>query len=336
MPDAQRNAGIDGGGFLERRDLLKRREFMTLLGGAGVAGILGARVRTVHAQQAAPTPLAVTELRAGLHLISGAGGNVVARSSQGGLLLVDSGSAESATALSALLRERFAAAQATLLFNTHWHPDHTGGNDALVGERPVTIVAHENTRLWMSTEFDVEWEDKHYERRARASWPNKTFFTSDKQPLTVEVGGETIRYGHLLEAHTDGDLYVQFPDSNVIVAGGAVTAGRYPLIDYITGGWIGGMADAATKLLGMMDAETLVVPDLGPVQRRADLEAQVTMLQTVRERIEAIALQGRGVEDMVAEAITKEFDARYAGDPARFIEHAYESMWWSRLRGIVA
>jgi glyoxylase-like metal-dependent hydrolase (beta-lactamase superfamily II) len=271
-----------------------------------------------------------------LQLISGAGGNVVARASAGGLLLVDSGSAESASALRALLSERFATAPVTVLFNTHWHPDHTGGNDALVGERPVMIVAHENTRLWMSTEFDVEWEDKHYERRARASWPNKTFFTSDKQPLTVEIGGERIGYGHLLEAHTDGDLYVQFPDSNVIVAGGAVTAGRYPLIDYITGGWIGGMADATTKLLGMMDAETLVVPDVGPVQRRADLEAQVTMLQTVRERIEGIALQGRGVEDMVAEAITKEFDARYAGDSTRFIEHAYESMWWSRLRGIVA
>jgi cyclase len=333
MPDAQRNAGITEGTYLKRRDLLKRREFMSLLGGVGVAGALGARARLVHAQQ---TSLAVTELRAGLHLISGAGGNVVARSATGAVVLVDSGSADSATALRALLSERFTAAPVTILFNTHWHPDHTGGNDTLVGDRPATIVAHENTRLWMSTEFDVEWEDKHYERRARESWPNKTFFTSDKQPLTVEFGGEAIRYGHLLEAHTDGDIYVQFPDSNVIVAGGVVTAGRYPLIDYITGGWIGGMADATTKLLGMMDAETLVVPDLGPVQRRADLEAQVTMLQTVRERIEGIALQGRGVEDMVAEAITKEFDARYAGDSARFIEHAYESMWWSRLRGIVA
>jgi cyclase len=321
---------------LKRRDLLKRREFMSLLGGAGVAGALGARARLVHAQQTSSTSLAVAELRAGLHLISGAGGNVVARSDQGAVLLVDSGSADSATALRALLSERFTAAPVTILFNTHWHPDHTGGNDTLVGDRPATIVAHENTRLWMSTEFDVEWEDKHYERRARPSWPNKTFFTSDKQPLTIEFGGEAISYGHLLEAHTDGDIYVQFPDSNLIVAGGVVTAGRYPLIDYITGGWIGGMADATTKLLGMMDAETLVVPDSGPVQRRADLEAQVTMLQTVRERIEGIALQGRGVEDMVAEAITKEFDARYTGDSARFIEHAYESMWWSRLRGIVA
>jgi glyoxylase-like metal-dependent hydrolase (beta-lactamase superfamily II) len=188
----------------------------------------------------------------------------------------------------------------------------------------------------MSTEFDVEWEERHYERRPRTSWPNRTFFTSDRQPLTVEFGGEQVTYGHLLEAHTDGDIYVQFPDRNLIVAGGAVTAGRYPVLDYITGGWIGGMIEATTKLLGLMDAETLVVPDLGPVQRRADLEAQVTMLSTVRERIEAIALQGRGIDDMLAEKITAEFDARYGTDSAQFVENAYQSMWWSRLRGIVA
>jgi cyclase len=310
---------------------LRRREFMSLLGGIGVAGALGS-----SRAQSPPASLTATELRGGLQLIAGAGGNVVARADQGALLLVDSGSPESTTALRTLLDERFGAAPVAVLFNTHWHLDHTGGNEALIGQRAATIVAHENTRLWMSTEFDVEWENKHYERRARASWPNKTFFTSDRQPLSIEFGGEEVSYGHLLEAHTDGDLYVRFLERNVIVAGGAVTAGRYPLIDYITGGWIGGMAEATTKLLGMMDAETLVVPDSGPVQRRADLEAQVTMLQTVRERIEGIALQGRGVEDMVAEAITKEFDARYVGDSTKFIEHAYESMWWSRLRGIVA
>jgi glyoxylase-like metal-dependent hydrolase (beta-lactamase superfamily II) len=332
MPDAQRIGGHGGGDLLKRRDRLQRREFLSLLGGIGVAGVTAGRARA----QAAPQPLTMTELRSGLQLITGAGGNVVARATGDGLVLVDSGSADRAAALRSLLRERLGAAPVTVLFNTHWHLDHTGGNEALVGERAATIVAHENTRLWMSTEFDVEWGNRHYERRARESWPNKTFFTSDKQPLMLELGGEPISYGHLLEAHTDGDIYVRFPASNVIVAGGAVTAGRYPLIDYITGGWIGGMADAATKLIGMMDAETLVVPDSGPVQRRADLEAQVTMLQTVRERIEAIALQGRGIEDMVAEAITKDFDARYAGDPAKFIEHAYESMWWSRLRGIVA
>jgi len=166
--------------------------------------------------------------------------------------------------------------------------------------------------------------------------PNKTFFSSDPQPLFVDVGKTRVEYGHLSEAHTDGDIYVRFPEYNVIVAGGVVTAARYPMLDYITGGWIGGLADATKKLLAMCDANTLVVPDAGPVQRRADLEAQKEMLETVRQRIEAIALQGRGVQDMITEGVTKEFDARYAGDSKLFISNAYEGLWWSRLRGIVA
>jgi glyoxylase-like metal-dependent hydrolase (beta-lactamase superfamily II) len=308
-----------------------RRDFIRLLGCAGAALLIGRRSAAQHAHS-----IATTELRGGLHVISGAGGNVVAWPADGALLLVDSGSPAAAPTLRSWLGERFGGVPVEVLFNTHWHVDHTGGNEQLAVAGATAIIAHENTRLWMSTAFDVEWEATHYERRPRAAWPNKTFFTSDQQPLTVDFGGETVQYGHLLEAHTDGDLYVHFPERNVIVAGGAVTAGRYPVLDYITGGWIGGMIDATNELLAMMDGETLVVPDVGPVQRRAALEEQAKMLTTVRERIEAIALEGRGVEDMIAAGITKEFDERYGTDSAQFIANAYEGMWWNRLRGIVA
>ncbi|HJR69511.1 MAG TPA: MBL fold metallo-hydrolase [Gammaproteobacteria bacterium] len=314
-----------------------RRQLLRQLGGTGIALASGAvAMPLARAQGSRAGSLALTDLGGGLGLVTGAGGNVVAHSGREGLLLVDSGAPASATSLEAFLAERFGNAGVGVLFNTHWHLDHTGGNDALVGDRSIPIIAHENTRLWMSTKFYVDWEDRHYERRAPAARPNQTFVTSDRQPLTLDFGGEEITYGHLLEAHTDGDIYVRFPQHNVVVAGGAVTAGRYPVLDFITGGWIGGMADATSKLLAMTDAQTLVVPDVGPVQRRSDLEAQVTMLTTVRERIEAIALQGRGVEDMIAERITKDFDERYGEDSAQFIANAFEGMWWSRLRGIVA
>jgi glyoxylase-like metal-dependent hydrolase (beta-lactamase superfamily II) len=334
MPDAQSNDGMtEGRESVER----SRREFIRLLGGASVAaaGLVNAPM-ALRAQAAGSGSLAVSELRDGLHLISGAGGNVLVRPAAAALLVVDSGAPPSAEALRALLAERFGAVPVRVLFNTHWHLDHTGGNEALLHGQPATIIAHENTRLWMSTEFDVEWENRHYERRSPASRPNKTFFSSDPQPCTLDFGGEAVSYGHLLEAHTDGDIYVRFPQHNVIVAGGAVTAGRYPVLDYITGGWIGGMADATEKLIAMADDDTLIVPDAGPAQRRSDLEAQGKMLSTVRERIEAIALEGRGVEDMIAAQITKEFDERYGNDSAQFISNAYEGMWWSRLRGIVA
>ena len=314
-----------------------RRQFLRQLGGAGLALGLGPLpARFAHAQGSRSSGLALTDLGGGLSIVAGAGGNIVVHSGREGLLLVDSGAPASAGALRTFLRERFDDADVAVLFNTHWHLDHTGGNDTLAGGRSIPIIAHENTRLWMSTKFYSDWEERHYERRAPAARPNQTFFTSDRQPLELDFGGEEVRYGHLLEAHTDGDIYVHFPQHNVVVAGGAVTAERYPVLDFITGGWIGGMVDATTKLLALTDAETLVVPEVGPVQRRSDLEAQRAMLTTVRERIEAIALQGRGVEDMLAERITKDFDARYGEDSRQFIINAYESMWWSRLRGIVA
>ncbi len=314
-----------------------RRQFLRQLGGAGIALASGTLpVPLARAQNARAPGLAMTDLGGDLSIVAGAGGNVVVHSGREGLLLVDSGAPASAASLKAFLAERFGGAAVGVLVNTHWHLGHTGGNDTLVGDRSIPIIAHENTRLWMSTKFYVDWEDRHYERRAPAARPNQTFFTSDRQPLTLDFGGEEVAYGHLLEAHTDGDLYVRFLEHNVVVAGGAVTAERYPVLDFSTGGWIGGMADATSKLLAMTDAATLIVPDVGPVQRRSDLEAQLTMLTTVRERIEAIALQGRGVEDMIAERITKDFDERYGEDSAQFIANAYEGMWWSRLRGIVA
>jgi cyclase len=304
---------------------LDRRAMLTAA--ASVAFAASLPWRRARAQ----TALEVTRLRGGVLLIRGAGGNVVARPGADGLVVVDSGAAERAGDLASTLAEQSGNAPVRTLFNTHWHLDHTGGNETLAPSG-TTIVAHENTRLWMSTKFYVEWEDRYYTPRPAAALPNKTFFSSDPQPLTIDG----IEYAHLPEAHTDGDIYVRFPDAKVIVAGGTLTTGRYPVLDYITGGWIGGLADATKKLIALADADTLIVPDVGPAQRRADLEAQLTMLETVRERIEAIALTGRGVEDMIAEKITKEFDERYGSDSATFIANAYEGMWWNRLRGIVA
>jgi cyclase len=310
-----------------------RRHFIRALGGAGVlAAGAGGRLGFAQGEQAS---LEVIPLRGQLSLVRGAGGNVVALTKPEGLLLVDSGAAEHADLLVRLIKEQFAAPPVVLI-NTHWHLNHTGGNDALADQGVKTIVAHENTRLWMSTEFYVDWEKRRYEPRVPKSLPNKTFFASDRQPIDLPFGDEGVSYAQLREAHTDGDIYVHFPNRNVIVAGGTVTVGCYPVLDYITGGWIGGLVEATQKLIAMSDADTLIVPDVGPPQRRADLEAQLKMLETVRERIEAIALEGRGVADMIAERITKEFDERYGNDSAQFISNAYQGMWWNRIRGIVA
>ena len=270
----------------------------------------------------------------GVALISGAGGNIVVVEGAQGLVLIDTGSTEHASAVRSLLEAHFSGKPVETVINTHWHLDHTGGNDELAAGAE-SVIAHENTRLWMSTTFYVDWEDRRYFPRARAALPNKTFFSSDAQPLELDIGGERLVYAHLPQAHTDGDVFVHLPQRNLIVAGGTLSVERYPVIDYITGGWIGGLADAAQSLFDLANARTRIVPDRGAPAGRGELQAQVDMLQTVRERIEAIALEGRGVDEMIAARITAEFDARY-GDPERFIKNAYQGMWWNRLRGIVA
>jgi cyclase len=309
-----------------------RRQFMNALGGAGLlAAGFAATPRAARAQTS--HTLAVTVLRGGLNQIAGAGGNVVVSKGPEGLLLVDSGSTERAANLKELLAARFDGARVAVLFNTHWHLEHTGGNDVLI-EPGSIIVAHENTRLWMSTKFYVDWQDRRYAPRPPNVRPNKTFFSSDLQPLELTFGSEKVIYGHLLEAHTDGDIYVHFPQRNVIAAGGAVTAGAYPILDYVTGGWIGGLMNATEKLMNMADAETLIVPQSGPVRSRGDLEAQLQMLSTVRERVEAMALKGHGIDEMISAGLTKEFDARFGADARQFIANTYQGLWWNRMRAI--
>lgn len=312
-----------------------RRRFLRDLGTCGIAIAAGVGWSAPRAQTKSPA-LAADPLRGGLTRIDGAGGNVVALETPEGVVLVDSGGAEHADALARLVADTLGR-PVELLFNTHWHLAHTGGNDVF-GGAGATIVAHENTRLWMTTEFYVEWEDRTYERRRAEARPTRTFRSSDPQPIEIELGGRKMVYAHLKEAHTDGDIYVHFPELNVVVAGGVVSVGTYPVIDYITGGWIGGMIDATERLLELCDDETLIVPQAGPAQKRAHLEAQREMLTAIRERIEEMAVQGKSPAEMLEAGITRDFDAAWGGDARAFLRNAYESMWWTggRLRGIVA
>ena len=246
-----------------------RRQFLTTaLGATAAAAIGGGMLRAAVAQSGASSDLGETPLREDLTLVTGLGTNVVVLRAAGAAAVVDSGPPEHANPLAKLVRGNLGLLSVELLFNTHWHPAHTGGNEAL-RSGDTDIVAHELTRLWMSTEYYVDWEDKTYTPRESAALPTRTFYSTDRQPLVAEIGDEEIEYGHLPEAHTDGDIYVWFKNRNVLCAGGAVTHGEYPVIDYSTGGWIGGLVDATKKLIALTNADTLIVPARGPAQPRS-------------------------------------------------------------------
>ncbi len=304
-----------------------RRQFLAgAVQAAAASAVGGGLLRTAFAQSGAA--LHEIDLRDGVSLVNGGGSNVVVLRTAGSAAVIDSGPREHGEELAKLVRGRLGFLAVELLFNTHWHPLHTGGNEALrSGE--TDIVAHQLTKLWMSTEYYVDWEDKTYEPRDTAALPTRTFYATDPQPIVIEIGDEEIEYGHLPEAHTDGDIYVRLRNRNVLATGGAMTVGEYPVIDYSTGGWIGGLVDATRKLLTLADADTLIVPANGPVQSRAHLQAQLEMLTVVRERIENLMRKGRSIEEMLAAGVTDEFDAKWGANRARFVANIYNGLWWA-------
>jgi glyoxylase-like metal-dependent hydrolase (beta-lactamase superfamily II) len=301
-----------------------RREFLQLVLG-------GAALGSLRASAFAPAGLTTTSLGDRLMLISGAGGNVLVASGPDGLLMVNGGSRERSSDLLAEIARQSAGKPVRTLINTDWHPDHSGSNEAL-RRAGATIVAHEHTKQYQSTRRTVDWQQRVVAPLPRLALPTKTFYTSG----SMTVGGETVEYGQLGQAHTDGDIYVCFRDQNVLVAGDVLSVGAYPVADYTTGGWLGGMVTATKTLIDLTNADTRVVPGSGPLQTRADLETQHQMLLTLRDRIGKMIRQGMGAEDMLAAGVTRDYDAKW-GDPRLFVTSSYQGMWFHvrELGGVV-
>jgi glyoxylase-like metal-dependent hydrolase (beta-lactamase superfamily II) len=292
---------------------LSRRRLLTLLPAVATVSLAARR------SWAAPT-LAVTDVAERLFVITGGGGNVTVLDTDEGVLLVDGGSREHSATVVKLVQQLTGKRQIHTLFNTHWHWDQTGSNPTL-GQAGTRIIGHENTRLWLSTDVDCTWQHRLYRRLAPQARPSKTFYTNG----TLVFGGHTIEYGYLPQAHTDGDIYVLFKDAGVLVVGDVLSVGAYPVLDYCTNGWIGGMANATQTLLSIADITTRVIPGSGPVQTRADLEAEHQMLADLKLKLSKLLAQGMSAADMLAVAPTRDYDAKW-GDPQLFVTNAWPGL----------
>jgi cyclase len=243
---------------------LTRRGFLE--GAAASSALYAASIDTLWAREARGKPVALS-LGDRLALITGGGGNVLVFGADEGALLVDGGNAASAAAVVKLALEEAHAKQVHTLFNTHWHPDQTGSNDKL-GRQGARIIAQENTRLWLTRKVNVDWLAKPHPAFDKVAQPNRTFYTTDK----LGFGGEQFGFGHLGQAHTDGDLYVQLAKANVLAAGGVVSSAGWPLLDWQTGGWIGGLVGAHDRLIKVANDDTRVIPADGPMVGMKELK----------------------------------------------------------------
>jgi cyclase len=264
--------------------------------------------------------LSTTSLGNNISLINGAGGNVVVFDSPEGVLMVDGGLQQHSTQLLQKIKQLTSQSRVHTLINTHWHWEHTGSNLA-VGKQGTRIISHENTRLWLTTVVDCKWRKRRFDPLPKVAQPNHTFYTKE----SFAFGSEQIECGYLFQAHTDGDIYVFFRNANVLVVGDVLSAGAYPIADYTTHGWIGGMIDALKTLSGLCNEQTRVIGGNGLVQSKKDLDAEQAMLSTMKSRLSKLLAQGKSAQDMIDATPTKDFDALW-GNPNLFIETTWHGL----------
>src|SRR5580698_10376494 len=291
-----------------------RRTFLKTAAAAGVsAGFVFAETAKITA-----TPLGDR-----LFMLTGAGCNVVVETGSSGVVMVDGGLAPNAAALAQAVAALPNGGPVRTLFNTHWHPEQTGSNQSL-GMAGATIIAQENTRLWLQQDITWPWNGQKFKKFPKIAQPNKTFYDNG----TLDSG---IRYGYISDAaHTDGDLYVYFPQQNILAVGDAAYGQGWPVVDWWTGGWIGGIVGGLQRIESVVakdgNKDTKIVPAVGPVLSVAAIATQVDMYGAIYDRLNQMLNKGHSPTEGVAAKPAKEYEAKM-GNADEFIRRSFESLW---------
>ncbi len=259
----------------------------------------------------------------GVYMLMGRGGNIGVSAGDDGVFLIDDEYAP--------LTEKIRAAIAAIsdqpirfLLNTHWHGDHTGGNENL-GKAGIVIVAHDNVRKRMSTKQFIAAFNREVPAAPRKALPVITF--GDR--VTFHINGATVVAFHVEDAHTDGDVIIHFHEADVYHMGDVFFNGMFPFIDLSSGGSIDGMIAASEMVLARSKATTKLIPGHGPLAGKDDLADYVAMLKTVRQRVGKAIAKGTSVEDFVASNPLADLVAKWGKgflNAERFTRIVYEDL----------
>ncbi|HWL63718.1 MAG TPA: MBL fold metallo-hydrolase [Steroidobacteraceae bacterium] len=302
---------------------------------ASADGAVKAAVRSVSARD-----LRVVDVK-GLALVQGAGANVVALGGPEGALMVDGGLAANSAVLLKAIHGALGTSRVNTLVNTHWHPEQTGSNEA-VGREGGTIIAHEVSRIALGHALGNRSAlyEGVYGPLAKEGVPTVTTYNKG----ALQFAGEQVDYRYLPGAHTNGDLMVHFPKRNVLVVGGPVGSDRWPVIDYLNGGFMHGFVRTYDILTGIVKPDTIVIPADGPVLTGADVVRHKDVYWELFKQFFVLFNKGFGPKDVAEYNAGKEFMGvgqvivdrplnrepgagmvRQLGDPAKFLEYAYRS-----------
>jgi glyoxylase-like metal-dependent hydrolase (beta-lactamase superfamily II) len=265
----------------------------------------------------------ISPLADGVWMLTGWGGNIGVAAGDDAVFIVDDQFAPLTERISEAIRT-LGHGDVDFVLNTHWHGDHTGGNENF-GQAGALIVAHENVRRRMSVDQFLEAFNRTVEASPPDALPVVTFTTD----IAFHLNGDDIEALHVAEAHTDGDAIVFMRNANVLHMGDTYFSGRYPFIDLSSGGSIDGVIGAAEVGLELADDATRIIPGHGPLSSRADLQQYRDLLATVRDRVAAMIGEGMSEEEVVSAAPSAEWDATWGTSsigPEMFIRTIYSSL----------
>ena len=294
---------------------MNRRNFLQLGLTAGAVAMLP---RAMSAQstpaanlaagpdEAAGTPVKSTRLYDNLYLLQGVGGNMALQTGAEGDILID---ASFAPAVPRILKAVAAESKDApfVLINTHWHQDHTGGNEGLHAAG-FTITAHQNTRKRLSEPQVMKLFHREVPAAPAGALPTITF----DDAMKIWHNGDELNLVHFAPAHTDTDIYIHFQKADVLHVGDIWFNGVYPFIDEGTGGSIGGMIRASEKTLAVAGNTTKMIPGHGPLGSKTDFQKYHDFLAAVRDKVAALKAGGASEQEVIAKRPTAEFDGGLA------------------------
>jgi len=271
----------------------------------GVMALIVALSSRVGAQEFSNATITTVPVADGIYMLMGQGGNIGVSVGIDGVLLIDDQFAPMHDKIVAAVRA-ITEQPIKMLLNTHWHRDHTGGNELFAGSG-VLIVAHDNVRKRMSSSHFSSFFRSESPPSPPAALPVVTFDSA----VTLHINDMTIHAQHVPPAHTDGDSIIWFREANVVHLGDTFFNGFYPFIDIDSGGSIRGMIAAVDQALPVIDAATKIMPGHGPLADREALVRYRDMLNTVAERIEARVADGQSRQQVIDAKPTSEYDAEW-------------------------
>jgi glyoxylase-like metal-dependent hydrolase (beta-lactamase superfamily II) len=257
------------------------------------------------------------QLAPGIYMLTGSGGNLGLAVGEDAVFLIDDQYAPLTPKIQAAIAA-ITPKPVKFILNTHWHGDHTGGNENL-GKAGAIVIAQDNVRKRMSTEQFIEAWGITVKPQPRGALPVITFSTD----TTFHINGDEVHAFHVARAHTDGDTLVHFRKADVIHMGDVYFNGLYPFIDASSGGTVDGVIAAADRALALSTAGTKIIPGHGPLSNREELKAYRDMLSTVSGRVRQMLKEGRKLEDITASKVTADFDEKWGKGfipPAKFAE----------------